>query len=83
MREMSCLPVAIRDGMTHKVSGGRTIKLNLILKCTCMVFGPYHFFRWILLPILVILTSDYNCKRICKNWKDRNLEVLYSICVRS
>jgi len=37
MREMSHLPVVIGDGVTHKVSGGRSIKLNLILKFTCMV----------------------------------------------
>ena len=31
IREVSHLPVAIQDGMTHEASGGRTIKLNLIL----------------------------------------------------
>lgn len=34
IREMSHLPIAIRERMTHKVSEGRTIKLNLILKFT-------------------------------------------------
>lgn len=45
MREMSHLPVAVRDGMTHQVSGGRTIKLNLILKCTCMVIWSLPLFQ--------------------------------------
>ena len=45
MKEMSYPPVAIRDGMTHKVSGGRTVKLNLILKFTCMVIWFLPLFQ--------------------------------------
>lgn len=36
MREVSHLSVAMRDGVAHKISGGGTIKLNLILKFTWM-----------------------------------------------
>ena len=34
MREMSHVPPAVRDRMTYEVSGGRTIKVNLILNFT-------------------------------------------------
>lgn len=37
MREMSHVPPAVRDRMTYEVSGGRTIKVNLILNFTYAV----------------------------------------------
>lgn len=37
VREVAHPPVALRNRMTHLVSGERTMKLNLILKFICMV----------------------------------------------
>lgn len=37
VREVAHLPVALRGRMTQTVSGGRTMKLNFILKFICMV----------------------------------------------
>lgn len=80
---MTHLPVALRGRMTQTVSGGRTMKFNLILKFIRMVIWSSSLSQMTFVAQISQFDQPVPTtkKIICINLIDRNLRVtVFSMC---